>query len=249
MPLASLYVCSVRSRTDTYYPWLREGKKTRIEKMCFGSIISSRGIPYLFKEERGGERERKEKRKKKSKRSAYARHRSLAAEALQKRCRGAATVEKSSWRVPPRNCRARGFISCSCRSTFRKKRFMDSDGLGTLLPSQWLRTGIIFGLAYSRTRREQGKRGSSAETKVTSFLGKFFCQPVTENVDAATLPRCHATTPTLNRFSRALLKTVPYQKRSFPSASVNFIPLNTYCFFTNGRIVPFSNFWYFIWKE
>lgn len=214
MPLASLYVCSLRSRTDTYYPWLREGKKTRIEKMCFGSIISSRGIPFLLEEERERERERKEKRKKKSKRSAYARHRSLAAEALQKRCRGAATVEKSSWRVPPRNCHARGFISCSCRSTFRKKRFMDSDGLGAL-PSQWLRTGIIFGLAYSRTRRKQGKRGSSAETKVTSFLGKFFCQPVTENVDAATLPRYHATTPTLNRFSRALLK--PYRIKRGPS--------------------------------
>ena len=101
MPLASLYVCSIRSRTDTYYPWLREGKKTRIEKMCFGSIISSRGIPFLLEEERGREKEReRERERKKEKRSRKDQRTPDIARSLQKRCRNVAEAQRPWKRVP-----------------------------------------------------------------------------------------------------------------------------------------------------
>ena len=125
-----------------------------------------------------------------------------------RRRRSASTVEKSRWRVHSRNWlvwRSRiHFLQLSFDVTARK-RSVDGDGLG-----KGLGGGELFsGSGYSRARRKQGERveeeeedGEVAETKVTSFRGKFFLPAFChrETVYAAISSWWHATTPTLNRF-------------------------------------------------
>lgn len=94
----------------------------------------------------------------------------------------------------------------------------------------WPRQGsgeeLFSGSGYSRARRKQGERVEEeeedrevAETKVTSFRGKFFLPAChRETVYAAISSWWHATTPTLNRFlarpfQTPRIKAVPSLRR------------------------------------
>lgn len=94
----------------------------------------------------------------------------------------------------------------------------------------WPRQGsgeeLFSGSGYSRAQRKQGERVEEeeedrevAETKVTSFRGKFFLPAChRETVYAAISSWWHATTPTLNRFlarpfQTPRIKAVPSLRR------------------------------------